>query len=128
MKILAIDYGTVRVGLAVSYGSLAEPLAVVAHDAKLVERIKELGEEHGVEEVVVGLSENKMADQILQWVEEELRPGIPWQIVLVDETLSSHTAGELRKGKTLTERKKPVDDVAAAVFLQEYLDSQPKED
>ena len=124
MRILAIDYGTVRVGLALTYGSLAEPLEVLPNDDHLLTRIKRICMENEVRTIVVGLSERKMAEKTKAWV-KTLIEAINLPVELADETLSSREAAAYRQDRTRAEQKRPLDHWAAAIFLQHYLDSQP---
>jgi len=121
--ILAVDFGTKRVGVAISRGSLAEPLVIIPNSPTLLTQLKEILTQEKVEKLVVGLSENTMAELTRHFV-TQLQTVTDLPIELVDETLSSHTAArKLREsGASLRVRQQPLDDRAAAEFLQEYLD------
>lgn len=123
--VLAIDFGTQRVGVAISRGSLAEPLRILPNQPSLVDDIQAIINDEQVEQLVVGISENEMARQTQAFV-DQLKKVVTVPVELVDETLSSHTvATQLKEaGAPLRTRQQPIDDRAAAVFLQEYLDSQ----
>ncbi len=123
--ILAIDYGTVRIGLAISRGSLAEPLKILPSDDTALSQILALCQEEQVQRIVVGLSENQMAQKTLAFI-DRLKTMTQLPIETVDETLSSHTVHQqqLESGMKLTRRQAPIDHLAAASFLQEYLDFQ----
>lgn len=121
---LAIDYGTKRVGLAISRGSLAEPLEIVpTEDA--VEHIQQLCHQEKVARLLLGLSENVMAEKTKVFA-EQLQRELLLPITFVDETLSSHTVHQkvLESGMSRSERAQPIDHLAAAEFLQEWLDAQ----
>lgn len=123
--VLAIDYGTVRVGLAKSVLSFAQPLKIVGNNEKLLDTLAEICQELSITRVVVGLSENTMAEKTKAFV-EELRKKIDLPIEFWDETLSSHTVHAkarelgLHKGQQRTH----IDHLAAAEILQDWLDSQ----
>ncbi len=124
--ILAIDYGTVRIGLAISRGSLAEPLLIwSSNQLALFDNIARVCKEENVWKIIVGLSENEMAEKTKEFV-EELKQHTNVPIEFVDETLSSHTVHQkvLETGMKQSQRQQPIDHLAAAEFLQEYLDSQ----
>lgn len=123
--ILAIDFGTKRIGLAISRGSLAEPLQIVTNDQQTATVLAEICQREGVTQLVVGLSENEMARQTKAFV-TELQKSLKLPLVFMDETLSSKTVGAKLKerGVTLKKRQQPIDHLAAAEFLQEYLDLQ----
>jgi|SRR5579859_1063783 len=121
---LAIDYGTSRIGLAISRGSLAEPLKILPNDEGFFVKLEKILVEENVERIIIGLSENTMADRTRQFVKKlESHTKIPVQFV--DETLSSATVHEkMLLSKKRSVRQQPIDHFAAAEFLQEYLDNQ----
>lgn len=122
-KALAIDFGTERIGLAISRGTLAEPLAIISARDNPIQTIRRICDEEAVEQLVVGLSENTMAEKTRVFAEQlEADLGLP--VAFMDETLSSKTvAGQLKDaGASLKRRQQPIDDLAAAHFLQEWLD------
>lgn len=132
MRVLGIDHGTVRVGLALSdeLGVLAFPFEVVG-EGEAVRRIGEVVRERGVTVVVVGWpvrmdgTEGSATERVRGFL-EKLRPVLPDGVVvhLRDESLSTVTASErLRAAGRKAKRQRPViDQAAAAVILQEYLD------
>lgn len=119
MKILGIDYGRRKVGLAISEGVLAEPYKVIRYyDTRILgEKIRKIIEQEKIEKVVVGVSEGKMGEE-----SEEFAGRLGAETF--DETLSTHTAQELSReaGMPRTKRKNLEDAFAAAVMLQSYLD------
>lgn len=137
-RVLAIDFGARRVGLAISDRSrtLARPLETIAvtGDAEAVDRIARridelAAEEDGVGTIVVGLparldgSASNATSAVLQFVARlKQRTAVP--IVTEDERLSSREA-ESRLAENEPDwrrRKARLDAAAAAVFLQDYLD------
>ncbi len=120
---LAIDYGTERVGLARSFSTLAEPLGILSNTPNLIPEILEIINGEGITSIVVGLSENVMAERTRAFV-AELQKFTNLPIQFTDETLSSVTVHrkirEVRKGKP--QYTGPIDHFAAAEFLQEFLD------
>ena len=136
MRTLAIDLGQRRTGLAMSDegGRFATPLDVLEGEA--TDRIVELVKREGVGRIVIGLPLNMdgsaggMARQTLAWGRElGAKAGIA--VVFVDERLSSFDAEQRlndrkRAGERLTRQKKKgqLDAVAAAGFLQEFLDGR----
>ena len=145
MIILAIDYGTKRVGVAVSgpSGKTAVPLTTLAAEprAKLIAAIEHLVEEYRAAEVVVGIPKRTdggpgtlapAADALAA----ELR-GLGLSVVLRDEAHTSQAAAEgvraaggktgSRAGaKTREKRAAAVDRAAAAILLQGYLDERTR--
>ena len=131
-RVLALDPGTVRIGVAVSdpLGITAQPHASLdATDSDLMDRIADLVAELDVEQVVVGLpvsldgSEGAAAEKAREFA-TAVGEAVDVEIVLVDERFSSVTAEKvlLESGARRAERRQARDRVAAAVFLQAYLD------
>ncbi len=122
MRILGIDYGEKRIGLAISdeTGTLARELDIVS-PKEFFARIKDVIAEHGVEKIVLGWPLN-MSGQETEKTKEvasfklkvESTAGLP--VETIDERLSSVMAGHLPGGG------KNVDSLAAQIFLQNYLD------
>lgn len=124
VKALGIDFGTKRIGLAVSFASLAEPLSIVENDSAVFASIQKIITEEKVKQLVCGISEGEMAVKTKQFATElALRTKLP--IEYVDETLSSQTVRAKTKTSRTHKNHKPVDHFAAAEILQEWLDTQP---
>ncbi|HPP79372.1 MAG TPA: Holliday junction resolvase RuvX [Deltaproteobacteria bacterium] len=135
MRILGIDYGTKRIGIAVSdpAGIMAHPLKVLEvrpDDSHLLE-IQAIARSYGVEKIVVGLpynmdgTEGPKAREACLWGERVAElTGLP--VVFWDERLSSFEAEELLAGHEVSPKRmrKLVDKIAAGIILQGYLDSQ----
>ena len=119
-KILSLDYGTKRVGVAVSAASLAEPVVVLANDERLMRLILNLINEYDVSKIVIGMSENEMAKQTRTFA-AKLGELTPLPIVFVDETLSSHQVHERLRMLPAKKRRGAIDHLAAAVILENYL-------
>lgn len=123
-KVLAIDYGTKRIGLAMSFGSLADPLTVIPSDGNTINYICNVINNYKISQIVVGISENEMARKTQEFV-IQLQRMTKVPIEMHDETLSTQTVR-----KKLAEQKKnqnqPVDHLAAAEFLQDWLDTRQK--
>lgn len=145
MKSIGIDYGSKRVGVAVSDadGRVAFARGVWANDAELLARVVHFVAEEGVGVIVVGESvdfsgeENVIAAAVREFAAAlEAQTGV--QVVFVDERLTSVQArtrpaegrprGEVSRVRTLgradASAQKRVDAHAAALILQTYLDKQ----
>ncbi|WP_457601349.1 Holliday junction resolvase RuvX [Hydrogenivirga sp.] len=131
MKVIAIDYGLKRVGLAVGDTELglAVPKAVLKNDARLIDRIREVVEETGAEKVVVGLPltpsgrEGERARLVKEFVErlrEDLRHV---DIELWDERYTTLAAQDRLRHLNPKKRKQLLDSVSAQLILEEYLKS-----
>lgn len=125
-KVLAIDFGTQRVGLAISRGTLAEPLTVVPNDEHLFEQLQAIVKNEQIEQVVIGLSEGEMADQTREFAQELEEIVAPTPIDFADETLSSHEVQEKLKEKGVKKsvRIGAIDHFAAALILEQWLELQ----
>jgi putative Holliday junction resolvase len=143
-RILAVDYGRARMGLAVAdaQARLARPLGILARKNRNddLRRLHEIVREHGVKRIVIGLplrldgSKGEMAEEVERFA-ERVRKQIGLPVELVDERLTSWEAENLleekgggRSGgavssgrKQKKESAKSVDALAAAVILREYL-------
>ena len=135
MRILAIDYGSTRIGLALSdpTGTLARPLPFVPAqaDAKLAREIVELAQKHEVHLFLLGLPRHMdgsfgEAAARVQSFAAILGEATPVRIQLIDERLSTVQASrQLQEaGKNARQQRGRIDSEAACVLLQGYLDSQ----
>ncbi len=132
-RALGIDFGKARIGLAISdeLGMLAHPLETVRSGSEAVARIATIVRERKIDCVVVGLP--KMMNGKLGPAEEEaniftekLRTVIACKIVTWDERLTTVAAHRALQdaGKKTRETRGYVDQVAAQMILQGYLDQQ----
>ena len=134
-RIMAIDYGRKRVGVAVSdpLGIFASALDTV-HSAKIIEYLKKYAENEKVERFVVGYPVNmngapseaaKDVDVFLRTLAKAF-PEVP--VTLEDERFTSvlaHRAmidGGMKKQDRM--KKESVDKISAAIILQSYLDNR----
>jgi len=119
---LAIDYGTKRIGLAISHASLAVPLEVIEYQTQdeVIARIRQICQEHQIAQLLLGISEQQMAEQTKKFG-ELLSSEIDLPIEYVDETLSSFEVRQKMKerGKKIIG---PIDHYAASIFLEEWLE------
>lgn len=123
-KILAIDYGRVRIGLAVSYDTFAEPLKILPHTDQIIQDLQQVIAEEQIEMIVVGISDQQMAEETKQFV-ASLQKVIDLPFDFIDESYSSKTVQRkmIEAGTKQSKRRQPIDHFAAAEFLQEYLDT-----
>jgi putative Holliday junction resolvase len=137
MRRLGIDLGTVRTGLAVAEDELpvAIPLCTVNHVgfAEALERVAALVASENIEQAVIGLPlamaghEGEAARRARRFA-AELSKRTRIDVQLWDERLSSAAAERsLRsQGMQRAARKNVVDQVAATLLLQSYLDHQER--
>lgn len=135
MKVLAVDPGEVRIGLAISdpTGTLARPLQILQHIArdKDAERVAAIAAEHGVQRIIVGLALNEhgrstRSGRKAARMAERLRGLTGLEVDLVEESFTTQKALRARQEMEFSRKKKQkaVDAEAAAVILQEYLDEK----
>jgi putative Holliday junction resolvase len=133
MRVLAIDHGSKRVGLALSdpTGTIALPLEYVPAQpaANLLSRLQAIVSEREVAEVLVGIPRNmngtygpaaEKAREFVAALEQVLTvPVKTW-----DERLTSVQANRflIETGMRREKRRERVDETAAALLLQSYLD------
>lgn len=122
MKILGIDYGTKRIGLAISdeTQTLARELTILS-PKEFWQKIKDLIEQEGVERVIVGLPLNMSGHDSdktreVQQFYDQLGQQVNVPLEFMDERLSSSMAEGLPGGK------QNIDSLAAQIILQNYLD------
>jgi putative Holliday junction resolvase len=134
MRILAIDYGTKRIGIAVSdeLQMIAQPLEFIPAEpfAQFLSRLKQLLAEKEVERIVVGMPRNMngsygQAAQNVQEFVSVLRTALTVPVATWDERLTSVQANRLliQADVSRGKRREKVDKTAAALLLQNYLDS-----
>lgn len=129
---MAIDYGTRRIGVAVSNsGVLATPHSVVPNEGDVVETLAGLARELQATTIVVGIPGRQFHDpreQTFRDFAERLRQKTCKEVVLWDEALTTADAAErLREsGRKGREVQRDIDMYAAAVILQSYLDDKAR--
>lgn len=135
MRILGLDIGDKRIGIAVSdkLGHTAQGLSVMKRKDRAgdLKHIQQLTEELGVDEVIVGIplkmdgTKGSQAQKVIDFA-QEMQKKLKLPVRLWDERLTSKAANKTLVsadvGRKL--RKKVVDKVAAALILQSYLDSK----
>jgi putative Holliday junction resolvase len=135
MRILALDYGSKRIGLALSdpTGTLARPLPFVPAkpDVALAREIAALAKKEEVHLILLGLPRNMdgsvgEAAMKVQAFAALLGHATPVPLRLIDERLSTVQASrQLQEaGQDSRRQRSRIDSEAAAVLLQGYLDAQ----
>lgn len=135
MRILALDHGTKRIGVAISdeLKLIAQPVEFIPAEPfqDFLSRLKDLLREREVELILVGLPRNMdgtfgpAALKVREFV-TALEGALPIPIKTWDERLTSVQANRLliQGGVRRQQRKQQVDKTAAAILLQSYLDSR----
>ena len=137
MRILAIDPGSKRIGLAISdpTGTIANPLTVLSHVSRPVDAavVAELATSHAVGLIVIGQSfdddgnpsfEGRRSARFAAAIKTQA--SIP--VVLWEESFTTQDArsARIRMGVSRKNRSGHLDDLAATVLLQSYLDANPQ--
>jgi putative holliday junction resolvase len=133
MRCLGIDFGSSRIGIAISdeLGMLAHPLETVPNDASFLSRLRKIVLEKGVSRMVVGIPRNmdgsygpaaEKAKLFLSELKSEFKE---LQLIAWDERLTTMEAQRLlhAAGRDVKKSRPVIDQVAAQVLLQSYLDS-----
>jgi len=136
MRYLAIDHGTRRMGIAISdeLKLIAQPLEYITSTPweAFLARLRQILSEKQVELILVGMPRNMdgsygpAARKVDEFV-AALAGAVPTPIKTLDERLTSVQANRvlLEGNVRRAERKEKVDQMAAAILLQGYLDAQP---
>ncbi|WP_155825484.1 Holliday junction resolvase RuvX [Hippea alviniae] len=133
MRILGIDYGTKKIGLAISdeTNTIALPLSVIDSDENSIDEIKRITEINNITRIVVGLPmtlsgmKGKRAQETEDFI-DKLREVLDIEIVEWDERMSTRFSERILNNANVKGRKnkkKVIDKIAATFILQGYLDS-----
>lgn len=132
MRVLGIDYGERRVGIAITdeLNILAHPLKVVRTTNATNEIKKILNEYNDISKIIIGMPLNLKgevafkAKQVLDWI-SELKKEINLPIITWDERFTTVVAESflLEADVKRKNRKKIIDKMSAQIILQDYLDA-----
>jgi putative Holliday junction resolvase len=125
MKILGIDYGKSKVGLAIADSKFPFPFGVIRFRSEdfLLRKIVDVVEEEKIEKVVLGVSEGRMKKETVVFG-QKLKRMLKVPIVFQDETLTSKEAQllSLEAGIKRKKRRSLEDAYAASLILENYLE------
>jgi putative Holliday junction resolvase len=134
VRALGLDLGSVRVGVALSAGTIATPYEVIARGADHAAdhaRVSALIEETGATVVVVGMpysldGSKGPAARLVEAEVDELTAVLSVPVEVWDERFTTVTANQSLMDRKMKAdaRRRVVDKVAAAVMLQSWLDAQ----
>jgi putative Holliday junction resolvase len=135
MRILAIDHGERRIGLAISdlTGTIANPLTVIQHVSRAIDaaQVATLAAEQGASLIVVGQSfdedgQPNLAGRRAERFAGALREQTDLPVELWEESFSTQNAraARIRMDVSKKNRAGHLDEIAATVILQSYLDAQ----
>jgi putative holliday junction resolvase len=134
MRILAVDPGEKRIGIALSdeTATLASPLVVIIHVARAIDAalIVQLAQDHGAGLIVVGEALNDENEptpsaRSARKLADAIRTQTNLTVVMWDESGSTQNARETRIAMGVSRKRRTghQDDLAAAYILQDYLDA-----
>jgi putative holliday junction resolvase len=131
--VLGVDFGKARIGLAISdeLRLLAHPLETIRGAGEVMKRIAQIVRERKIDIVVVGMpvkmsgEAGKAANEVVGFV-EKLRSILPCKVETWDERLTTVAAHRVLRGTGKGGRaaRKVIDQIAAQMILQGYLDRQ----
>lgn len=132
-RIIGIDYGSKRMGIAVSdpLNIIARPVGVIPNDKNVFNKIAEFVQEFSASMIVVGMpytlrgGTSSKAEEVEVFV-RNLKEAVNVEVETVDERFTSTIAQKtmLMMGTTKKQRrqKETIDEIASALILQSYLD------
>jgi len=134
MKVLAIDPGDKRLGIAISdpSGTLARPYCVIIHQSRIKDahKIVEFAEEEGVQLIVVGWALDSLGGvgfraRKSQRLANEIKNNCDIPVRMWDESYTTQTAikSRIELGVSRKKRKGHLDDLAASILLQDFLNN-----
>ena len=138
MRIMALDYGSKTVGVALTdpLGVACQPFETITRESenklrRTLARLETIAGEYQVEKIVLGLPLNmddsvgERAQKSLDFKEKlEKRLGLP--VIMQDERLTTMAADEMLEemGIPAGERKKYIDQIAASIILRDYMERE----
>ena len=135
MRILAVDPGEKRLGIALSdpTGTIANPLTVLKHTARRVDAaaISQLASENAASLIVVGQAldddnqptpQSRHAARLAEAIREQ--SGLPVELWDESDSTLEARAARIAMGARRSKRRGHMDELAATVILQSYLDSR----
>lgn len=134
-RILGIDYGERRIGIALSdpLGIIAKPLTVIDRNISTdyISQLLDIVSSKQITNIVVGLpltmmgGKSKQTEIVLSFI-DQLKEVLSIPIITVDERLSSIAAKKSLQEQAIKtgHNKSRIDETSAAIFLQEHLDSK----
>ena len=135
MRILAVDHGEKRIGLAISdsTGTIANPLKVIEHVSRMIDaaQVADAVVQNQVELIVIGQSFDEdgkpnLAGRRAARFAEALKTQTQIPILMWDESFSTQSAraARIEMGASRKKRTGHLDELAATIILQSYLDHQ----
>ena len=135
MVVLGLDYGVKRIGVAKSdeLNMFAHALECIEreNDEQVIERIKELTAQYNPKKIVIGLPKNLKGEEshaaaVVKEFAEKMKKSIAVDTELWDERMTSKEASRYLRHADMagSKKKKKIDQLAAQIMLQGYLDTK----
>lgn len=131
-RIMSIDHGAVRVGIAISdpMQIIARPYKVIINNDNLLDEITSIIKKEGIRKIILGLPLNlngvdtQKTKEVREFA-EKLKKGISIPVILWDERYTTVEANEAlqKMGYNIHECKDVIDKVAASLILRNYLEN-----
>jgi putative holliday junction resolvase len=124
MNLLAIDYGTKRIGLAYSLNNIIFTLPMVKNDDNFPKKLQQIIADYHIEKIYIGLCEGKIAEMTKKFI-IKLSRMVKLPIETVEESVSTIEANSIfsESKKNTKDYKTKIDSIAAAVILNRVIDS-----
>lgn len=119
MNLLAIDYGTKRIGLAISIKNIITPVDPIKNDSQKFSQIQKIIDQYQIEKIYIGISEGDFAIITKDFI-KELKKMVICSIETVEEAVSTIEANQIfitNKNKKKN-YKNLIDSISAAVILR----------
>jgi len=129
LRLLGIDYGEKRIGIAIGDGELliVKPLCVIKNDKYVIDHIKKLVNDYSIDKIILGNplkptgGKSKMSEKVEEFA-SNLRSALEGvDIVLWDERYTSEEAERYIKEIPPKKRKEIKDKISAYIILKDYL-------
>jgi putative Holliday junction resolvase len=122
MIFLGIDYGSKRIGLAISVNSIISPISPIKNNSDKYKNILKIIKDEKIEKIFVGICEGKFALETKNFV-SKLKSMVNLTVETVEEAISTIEAAEIYKTnkKPKKKYKSLIDSIAAAVILRRII-------
>jgi len=119
MNLMALDYGSRRVGLAVSVRGVISPLKTLKNNNHLIPLLKKEIDQYQIDKIYLGLSEGDFAKLTLVFL-KKLKKNVNLPVETVEESVSTIEADQIFKQNQNQKKayKDKIDSIAAAVILR----------
>lgn len=122
MNCLGIDFGTKRIGLAISINNIVWPLKTIINNDHVFQNIIEVIDENNIEKIYVGMCQGEMVHNITKFI-DNLKNMIKLPVETVEEAVSTIEAERIyiKNKNKKKEYKQKIDALAAAVILNRVI-------